>query len=103
MASLNRIKRQIGSNEDYMKRLSRFAALSSMMDVLDAFQFKRVESGEATLIACLGIFRKEFKGRSVWDFTQPLGDWLVSLPKEIWEGKEMGYKRLYNDLTGNGL
>lgn len=83
-----------------MKRLSRFAALSSMMEVLDAFQFKRVESGETTLTACLGIFRKEFKGRSVYDFAQQLGDWLVSLPKEIWEGKELGYKRLYTDLTG---
>ena len=49
MASINEIKRKV--SVDRMKRLTCFASLSALMDVLDAFEFKRNDNGETTLIA----------------------------------------------------
>jgi hypothetical protein len=96
MASINEIKRKV--SVDRMKRLTCFASLSALMDVLDAFEFKRNDNGETTLIAYIALFKTEIKGQNVWEFAQPLGDWLIKLPKSIWNDKLEQYNQLYKDL-----
>lgn len=98
MVSLNRIRRQASAGR--AERLARYATLSALMDLLDAFQFKRAEGRKTTMIASIGLFRQEFIGQSVGDFAEPLGKWLVSLPKEIWEEKRKEVNQIYKDLQG---
>jgi len=60
------------------------AALFSLLSVIDGFVMTKNDSG-IKLKAYKNIFNKDFEGNKITDFAQPLGDWLVSLPKGIWE------------------
>jgi hypothetical protein len=69
-------------------KIKYFAASTSLLETLDSFALTKTDKG-VKLIACLGMFKQEFNLNSVFDIAQPLGDWLCSLPKGVWNDKKM--------------
>lgn len=82
MARVSDLQRKVNVDA----RTKYFAASTSLLETLDSFALTKKDKG-IKLIAYLGMFRQEFDLSSVFDIAQPLGDWLCSLPKGVWNDK----------------
>ena len=76
--------RRKGANSE---RLKSFAAATLLISILDAFFLQKSEDNTVKLTAFMGHTQKEFTAPELLDLAQPLGDWLMSLPKDIWNDK----------------
>ena len=84
MARLRDLQRQAGVDA----RTKHFAASTLLLETLEVFSLTKTEKG-VKLIAYLGMFKQEFNLKSIFDIAQPLGEWLCSLPKGVWNEKQL--------------
>lgn len=82
MARLSDLQRKAGDES----RIKQYASLTILLETLDAFVLNKNENG-VTLTAYIHLMKQEFKSTSIFELTQPLGNWLCSLPKGIWNDK----------------
>jgi hypothetical protein len=86
MARISQIKRGVVKTDE---RLNGYAALLGELVVLDNYRLIKESDTSVKLIACISIFKKDFSAKDEFDLIQPLGEWLCSLPKGIWDEKEI--------------
>jgi len=84
MARLRDLQRKVTVDA----RTKHFAASTALLETLDTFSLTKTDKG-VKLVAYLGVFKQEFNLSSVFDIAQPLGDWLCSLPKGVWDDKRI--------------
>lgn len=84
MARLRDLQRQVGVDA----RTKHFAASMFLLETLDTFVLTKTDK-RIKLTAYLGMFKQEFNLNSIFDIAQPLGDWLCSLPKGVWDDKKI--------------
>ncbi len=62
------------------------AALMLMLNAVDVFQLSKTDKG-VVLTVYVQLFKHTLSGNTLFDLEQPLGDWLCSLPKGVWNEK----------------
>lgn len=78
MPGIKQLKREVRGNS----KERALAALFLLLVTLDCYSL--IKQDNVRLTAYLGVFKKEFVEQSEFELTQKLGDWLVSLPKGVW-------------------
>ena len=82
MARLRDLQRQVGVDA----KIKHFAASTTLLETLDSFVLTKTEKG-IKLVAYLGLFKQEIHCDNIFELVQPLGSWLCSLPKGVWNNK----------------
>lgn len=82
MAKLRDLQRKV----EVDARTKQYAASTILLETLDTFVLTKTDKG-VKLVAYLQMFKQEFNCESVFDLAQPLGNWLCSLPKGVWNEK----------------
>lgn len=85
MAKISKIKRGIVEGD---ARLKYYAAILGLLVALDNYRLVKEADTSVKLTACISIFRKDFSAKDEFGLIDPLGNWLCSLPKEIWDDKQ---------------
>jgi hypothetical protein len=96
MARISQLKRQVTSDE----KEKLLAILFTLLITCDLYILTKKETG-VRLVAYLGLFSQDFIVKSEFELPQKLGDWLCSLPKDVWkkisntldDGKETDKRR----------
>ena len=70
-------------HEDELKKVMGF---SCMLLVLDNYVLKKGDF-KITLTAYKNMFSKDFETEHIYDLVEPVGQWLCSIPKGVWEDK----------------
>jgi hypothetical protein len=86
MARISKIKRGVVEGDE---RLKSYSALLGELVVLDNYRLIKETDASVKLTACISIFKKDFSAKDEFGLIQPLGNWLCSLPKGIWDDKEI--------------
>lgn len=81
MPSINYIQHK---QKDRLNRAEHIAALVTLLMTCDAYKFEKKDGLQLTLIAYKSIYKVELIAENEFLFVRPLGDWLCSLPKQIW-------------------
>jgi hypothetical protein len=82
MARISQIQRGIRRSDE---KLAMYAALLSLLVVLDEYYLKKDNTGKVSITVCKSIFKETFTSKDEYGLIKPLGDWLCKLPKTIWE------------------
>jgi len=67
-------------------RIEYLAALFSLLIVCDNYILTKKDNG-IKLIVYKNILSQEFNVTNEFELTKPLGEWLVSIPKGVWDVK----------------
>ncbi|MDH8700844.1 putative xylose isomerase-like sugar epimerase [Dysgonomonadaceae bacterium PH5-43] len=94
MARISRVKRNSRADEERTKAC---AALFLLLITLDGYCLSKVNEKEVSLRVFIEIFSNEFKAKDELGLIKPLGDWLCSLPKGIWDNKKNYSNNKEND------
>jgi len=86
MPSVKELQRMAMKKQPPENRIEYLAALFALLIVCDNYILTKKDNG-IKLIVYKNILSHEFNVANEFELTQPLGDWLVSLPKGIWEEK----------------
>lgn len=65
-------------------KIEKLAVLFSLLIVCDNYILTKRDNG-IMLIVYKNMFSKEINAENEFEIAQQLGDWLVSLPKGVWE------------------
>ena len=86
MPSVKELQRMAMKKQSPENKIEYLAALFTLLIVCDNYILTKKDNG-LKLVVYKNILSQEFNVPNEFDLTQPLGDWLVSLPKGIWEEK----------------
>ena len=70
------------------QKVDTLAALFLLLAVCDAYSIKKADGGGISLTVWKNILSTSFIKKDEFDLVQPLGNWLCSLPKSVWNDKK---------------
>lgn len=78
--------KELQENKIQEDELKKAIGFSCMLLVLDNYILKR-DDFKITFTAYKNMFSQNFEAKHIYDLTEPVGQWLCSLNKGVWEDK----------------
>jgi len=86
MPSVKELQRMAMKKQSPENKIEYLAALFTLLIVCDNYILTKKDNG-LKLVVYKNILSQEFNVTNEFELTKPLGEWLVSIPKGVWDVK----------------
>lgn len=84
MPSVKELQRQAMRKQPPENKIEKLAVLFSLLLVCDNYILTKTD-GSLRIVVYKNIFNKEINAANEFEVAKQLGDWLMSLPKGVWD------------------